>query len=223
MNNLLHVAINEIGIREIKGTKHNKRILEYASQSYFKHIKDDETPWCSIFVNWVAKQAGLSTSKSAAARSWLHVGFETHNPEPGDIVVFWRERIDSRKGHVGIYLGYSKDGSRVYVLGGNQGDAVSISAYDADRILGFRRLTSSTSTTLPPSPLRRGSKGQNVIKLQDVLKVLGFNPGTSDGDYGPKTERAVRLLQATNPNLNITGIYNAETKAFMNQLLADKN
>ncbi len=223
MKNLLTVAINEIGVKEIKGSKHNERILEYAKESHFSWVKDDETAWCSIFLNWVAKQAGLVTSKSAAARSWLNVGFEVQNPEPGDVVVFWRKSLSSHFGHVGIYLGYSSDGSRVYVLGGNQGDSVSISGYGADRILGFRRLTSASSTSLPPSPLRKGSKGANVVKIQDALKTLGFNPGTSDGDFGPRTKAALEQLQATSLDLSVTGIYNAETKKFMEELLADKN
>ncbi|GAA4237567.1 hypothetical protein GCM10022291_24650 [Postechiella marina] len=222
MKNLLNVAINEVGVTEIKGLKHNKRILEYAEQSYFSWIKDDETPWCSVFLNWVAKEAGLSTSKSAAARSWQNVGFETQEPEPGDIVVFWRDNINSHLGHVGIYLGFSKDGNRVYVLGGNQGDAVSISAYPTNRVLSFRRLTNTGNSKLPPSPLRKGSKGTNIVKLQNALKVLGFNPGTSDGDYGNKTESAIKQLQSTNNSLKITGIYNAQTKDYMQTLLANK-
>ncbi|KAA5822295.1 TIGR02594 family protein [Algibacter amylolyticus] len=222
MKNLLNVAVNEVGVTEIKGMQHNKRILEYAEQSFFSWIKDDETPWCSVFINWVAKQAGLDTSKSAAARSWQTVGFETQDPEPGDIVVFWRESINSHLGHVGIYLGFSKDGTRIYVLGGNQGDAVSISAYPTNRVLSFRRLTNTGNAKLPPSPLRKGSKGNNVVKLQNALKVLGFNPGTSDGSYGNKTENAIKQLQSTNDKLNITGIYNASTKKYMETLLANK-
>ncbi len=222
MKNLLEVAINEFGIKEIKGLEHNARIVQYAQDSNFPWITDDETPWCSTFMNWVALQAGLNNSNSAAARSWLTVGFETNSPEPGDVVVFWRESIHSAFGHVGIYMGYSKDHSRIYVLGGNQGDAVSISAYPAERLLGFRRPTNSNSIVLPDSPIRKGETGTHVIAIQNALKILGFSPGTSDGIFGPKTESAIKQLQATNQNLNITGIYNADTKKYMETLLADK-
>ncbi|MFV0564367.1 MAG: TIGR02594 family protein [Flavobacteriaceae bacterium] len=223
MKNLLEVAINEFGIKEIKGPEHNKRIIQYAHDSKLTWINDDETAWCSTFMNWVALQAGLEQTKSAAARSWLNAGFEIQNPEPGDVVVFWRESINSHLGHVGIYLGYSKDQTRIYVLGGNQGDAVSISAYPANRLLAFRRLGNTSSVSLPSSPLRKGSRGTAVIALQNALKVLGYNPSTSDGIYGAKTEAAVQQLQSTNANLNITGIYNAETKAVMETLLANKS
>ena len=222
MKNLLEVAINEFGVKEIKGPQHNNRIIEYAQESKINWIHDDETPWCSTFMNWVALQAGLSNSKSAAARSWLNVGFEVPNPEPGDVVVFWRESIHSRKGHVGIYMGFSKDHTRVYVLGGNQGDAVSISAYPAERILSFRRLTASSSVDLPNSPIRKGATGNDVKRIQDALKLLGFSPGTSDGIFGNKTANAIKDLQTTNTDLKITGIYTRKTKEYMEELLANK-
>lgn len=223
MKNLLEVAINEFGIKEIKGAKHNERIIQYAKESGFSWINDDETPWCSTFLNWVAKQANLQTSKSAAARSWQNIGFETKEPEPGDIVVFWRENILSHLGHVGIYLGFSSDQTRVYVLGGNQADAVSISAYPAERVLSFRRLKNTQTISLPKSPIKRGAKGNEVIALQNILKTLGFNPGTSDGYFGPKTENAIKQLQATKISLKIEGIYNKETRVYLEELLANKD
>ncbi|WAC03466.1 TIGR02594 family protein [Lacinutrix neustonica] len=222
MKNLLQVAINEFGIKEIKGPRHNQRIIKYAQDSKFTWINDDETAWCSTFMNWVAIQAGLQHSKSASARSWLNVGFETQNPEPGDVVVFWRDSINSQFGHVGIYLGYAKDQSRIYVLGGNQGDAVSISAYPAARLLSFRRLTNTTAVRLPASTLEKGSRGSHVVAIQNALKVTGYNPGTSDGIFGIKTQQALERLQSTSPHIKNTGIYNSETKKLMESLLANK-
>lgn len=223
MGNLLEIAINEFGTKEIKGARHNDRIIKYAHESGLTWINDDETAWCSTFLNWVALKAGLSHSKSAAARSWLGVGFEISSPEPGDIVVFWRESIHSHLGHVGIYMGFSIDKTRVYVLGGNQGDAVSISAYPAERVLSFRRLSPSGSLSLPQPPIQKGATGEKVKKIQDALKILGFNPGTSDGIFGDKTANALKDLQSANEILEINGIYTAETKSFMEELMANKS
>ena len=119
MKNILHFAINEIGVTEQIGAKHNQQILTYAKEAGFPSVKDDETAWCSIFLNWVAKKSGVKGSNKMNARSWLTVGTKVTNPEPGDVVVYWRESIASWKGHVGIFMGFSKDGSRVYTLGGN--------------------------------------------------------------------------------------------------------
>ena len=39
------------------------------------------------------------------------------------------------------------------------------------------------------------SEGADVVKLQERLKELGFNPGKADGDFGPGTEAAVIAFQ----------------------------
>jgi hypothetical protein len=51
------------------------------------------------------------------------------------------------------------------------------------------------SAPVQPNTLRRGSEGELVVELQAKLKVLGFDCGTIDGSYGPKTEAAVEALQ----------------------------
>ncbi|MEE9409124.1 MAG: TIGR02594 family protein [Polaribacter sp.] len=222
MKNLLNVAINEIGVKEIAGSRDSKRILEYAKESGFPWVNNDETPWCSIFINWVAKKAGLKRSGFASARSWLNVGESINSPEPGDIVVYYRNDINSWEGHVGIFLGYSENAERIYTLGGNQENSVSISAYSAEKLLGFRRLNPSRKPILPKPILKRGVKGVEVEKLQNILKFFGYKTGTSDGDFGPKTEKALILLQSTEFCREATGIYDLKTKKYINLLLEKK-
>lgn len=60
--------------------------------------------------------------------------------------------------------------------------------------------------------LRKGDKGDNVKTLQKKLKTLGFLQGTVDGDFGPKTEEAVKKFQKNN-KLVIDGIVGAKTIA----------
>jgi peptidoglycan hydrolase-like protein with peptidoglycan-binding domain len=43
--------------------------------------------------------------------------------------------------------------------------------------------------------LKKGSKGEAVRKLQGWLYQLGYIPGSTDGIFGPKTEKAVRAFQ----------------------------
>jgi len=220
MEKILRVATDELGVREIVGDEHNPRIVNYAQEAGITWINDDETPWCSVFMNWVAHKAKFQRSNSAAARSWLKVGFEVTNPEPGDIVIYWRESRTSKKGHVGIFMGYSKDHSRIYTLGGNQNNSVSISAYDANQLLAFRRLSKITPLRLSTDVLRRGDKGPKVVKLQDALKMANFNCGTSDGNFGAKTEDAVTHLQEqSNGALIVNGIFNKETRLHLRDLV----
>ncbi len=220
MDKLLKIAVAELGQKEIRGPEDNPTIVNYAKEAGFKWVNDDETPWCSIFVNWVAKKAGLKASGKANARSWLLEGINVDNaPEPGDVVIFWRGSPDSWQGHVGFFFGFSIDGDRVYCLGGNQGNQVSVSAYSIDNVLGFRRLAASDMTKLPKAVLKRGDKGNAVKDLQDALKAAGIDCGTSDGDFGPLTEDAVALLQSMKTGLKVDGVYTKATRDFLFEVL----
>lgn len=219
MEQLLKIAFGELGTEEIVGDNHNPEVLKYAKETGIAGVTTDEVAWCSTFVNWVAHKAGLQKSGKANARSWLNVGTKVTVPEPGDVVVFWRESPQSWKGHVGIFLGYSIDKKRVYCVGGNQGNRVSVSAYRVDTVLAFQRLGASKSLVIPDPELKRGSSGPGVVALQDALKLLSINVGTSDGDFGEKTEKGIKELQTRKPNLAINGIYNSETRDLLESLL----
>lgn len=218
MSNLLEIATSQLGIKEIEGSEDNPTIVSYAKQSGFDWVNDDETPWCSIFVNWVAMKAGLKRSKLANARSWMDVGTPTADPEPGDVVVFWRDSPESWQGHVGFFMGFSKDLSRIYCLGGNQGNQVSISAMKADTVLGFRKLQSSQILNLPDGILKKGDTGEQVKKLQEALNQVNYPVGTADGIFGAKTEAAIKQVQA-NAKMKVDGIYGAEVQNYLNSVL----
>lgn len=59
--------------------------------------------------------------------------------------------------------------------------------------------------------LRRGDEGDEVRKLQERLKELGYNPGLIDGDFGLGTERALVNFQREH-GLETDGIYGPKTK-----------
>ncbi|MFV9511797.1 N-acetylmuramoyl-L-alanine amidase [Tepidibacillus sp. LV47] len=63
--------------------------------------------------------------------------------------------------------------------------------------------------------LKRGSRGEDVKKLQNKLNSLGFNCGTVDGVFGLKTELAVRALQKASGIL-IDGIVGPNTMKALN-------
>lgn len=218
MEELLKIAFNELGVEEIPGKKHNPEVLKYAKDTGIKGITTDEIPWCSNFVNWEAWKSGLQFSGRPNARSWLNVGTKVNNPEPGDVVVFWRESPQSWKGHVGFFLGFSNDRKRLYCLGGNQGNRVSVSAYRANTVLSYQRLANVEKIVIPDPILQMGSRGKAVVYLQDDLKLLNINVGTSDGAFGPKTKAGVKELQTRNPELSINGIYNEATRNLLESL-----
>lgn len=218
MEDLLKIAFNELGTEEIVGEENNPEVLKYAEQTGIPNIKTDEIAWCSTYVNWVAWKSGLQFSGKPNARSWLNVGTKVTSPEPGDVVVFWRESPQSWKGHVGFFMGISSDGNRVYCLGGNQGNRVSVSSYALKYVLSYQRLRQNKKLEIPEATIKIGSKGKEVVALQDALKLLSINVGTSDGSFGPKTAEGVKDLQTRKPNLKIDGIYNEETKNLLESL-----
>ncbi len=137
---ILNTALSQYGVEETVGGAHNATILNYFKEIGHSWVKDDETAWCSAFMNWVAQQQCAERSGELNARSWLQVGRETDRPIPGDIVVLWRSSPSSWKGHVGIFINYDEDGRHINILGGNQANKVCITGYDKGRVLGFRRL-----------------------------------------------------------------------------------
>jgi len=129
------IAWEELGTTEVLGIGNNPRILEYHQTTSLK-AGSDSTSWCSSFINWCFKEAGIKGTDSALARSWLRWGKSLDEPKVGCVVVLWRGSITGWKGHIGFYLRESK--THVFLLGGNTSDKVGVAKYPKKRILDFR-------------------------------------------------------------------------------------
>lgn len=132
-----------VGVKEFDGHISNPTILAMLKLDQAWPVDDSSTPWCSAFVNYICWLLRLPRSKSLLARSWLGVGtpvnlMNSEKPTAAFDVVVLERPPSPTAGHVGFYAG--ADNNRVFLLGGNQGNAVSVSAYDVDRVLGIRRL-----------------------------------------------------------------------------------
>jgi len=134
---IFNTARKYLDVAEVPGKEHNQTIVDWMRE-LLPWVSTDETPWCAGFMDAIARQTGHERSGSAAARSWEHVGQTVEEPKPGDVVVLWRNSPNSWTGHVGVYVHHNK--SHVWVLGGNQGNRVSIAKYPMYRLLSFRRL-----------------------------------------------------------------------------------
>ena len=62
--------------------------------------------------------------------------------------------------------------------------------------------------------LKYGSRGADVLRLQQALVQLGYNAGTADGKFGAYTENAVRAFQRTN-GLKVDGIAGSATQTLL--------
>lgn len=56
-------------------------------------------------------------------------------------------------------------------------------------------LTTIAALGKPPATSREGDRGDDVLKLQKALKILGFYSGGCDGIYGEMTVKAVKSFQ----------------------------
>lgn len=143
------LASRYLGIRECAGAVHNALVVAML-QLDTPAVHDDETPWCSAFVNWIAWNLCAARSRSLSARSWLSVG-KAIDPDAAErgfhVVVLSRgggfqpgPDVRSAPGHVGFFHGYDNATGRVGVLGGNQGNAVSVAWFPKARVLGVREI-----------------------------------------------------------------------------------
>lgn len=127
------VAEREIGQEEGFKALNNPRILAYHATTMLR-ATSDEVAWCSAFVNWCLREAGIAGTNSASATSWLHWG-KTSVPKVGAITVVRRVTGES---HVAFLVAEEK--THYQLLGGNQGDKVKLSSYPKSQyvVLGYR-------------------------------------------------------------------------------------
>ncbi len=145
------LAQRYLDMAEVAGTVHNPQIVGMLKLDA-PWVDDDETAWCSAFANWIAWHLRLPRSKSLAARSWLRIGTMTKLEDAvvgNDVVILARgagpqpgpDRLDA-PGHVGFFAGWdaARSPDTLMILGGNQGNKVSIAPFPVQRVLGIRRL-----------------------------------------------------------------------------------
>jgi uncharacterized protein (TIGR02594 family) len=141
-----------IGLREVPGAGTSTTIAGWLAKLKAPW-KDDETAWCGTFVAASFDAVGITPVKGwAGARNWLNFGVKLPSPGLGCVVVFWRGNPAGWSGHVGFVVGKDKVGN-LMVLGGNQGDTVSIKPFSKERVLGYRWPLGVSTPVLGDLPL----------------------------------------------------------------------
>ncbi|MCV0426193.1 MAG: TIGR02594 family protein [Roseibium sp.] len=95
-------------------------------------------PWCGDAVETCIVKTLPDEAVPANpfwAQAWKTFGVDVRDPIVGAIGVI---RWSSRAGHVGIVVGYDKRRQRVYLMGGNQQNAVTISSFPLAKFIAFR-------------------------------------------------------------------------------------
>ena len=147
--NALRAAIGELkaDAREIGGNNRGKWVRKYLND-----LAPAGSSWCAGFVSWCfsRNRNGIPFKYSVGARSilyqfkkkgWAIAPGDDNEPQPGDIVVWWREQLAGWKGHIGI-VHHVNDGM-LYTIEGNKSNRVQGFDYVQERmkkLLGFGRV-----------------------------------------------------------------------------------
>jgi hypothetical protein len=147
----LAAAIGELrtGAGEIGGNNSGPWVMKYLAPADLS----EGNPWCASFVSWCYLQASggnkhaMPFAYCPGARNllqefkdkgWAFAPKSGYQPQPGDIVVWWREKLSGWLGHVG-FVHQLKDGM-LYTIEGNKSPNVQGFSYvfsRMDKLLGF--------------------------------------------------------------------------------------
>lgn len=176
---------------------------------------------CRGFTHWLLERVGISISGQAVGTQWSGKG---NWAEKGDIAampdlvccVFIREK-SGKWSHTGMHLG----GGRIIHCSGEvktdqlgSGRAWTHYAIPAGLYTAAEIEKAHKERGIFMRTLKKGSQGEDVRALQEMLTSMGYDVGAkngkADGIFGPKTETAVKAFQSRN-GLAATGIADPET------------
>jgi uncharacterized protein (TIGR02594 family) len=125
---ILLVAVKEIGVKEVTGSKSNPMVVKYYSYERTKR-GSDPINWSSAFVSYCIEKAGLKSidcNSSIAFKDW---GIRSFIPVPGDVIVF--------ENHCGIFV-EEKNGLLI-VIGANKQNEVCAKGFPFSEVIAIRQ------------------------------------------------------------------------------------
>ena len=173
----LDLACAELGIAATPGPASEAHVQRYYTDAGHPEIQGDDVAWCAAFVGACLERAGIKSTRSLLARSYLIYGEPISEPQPGAIAIFSRG-TDPTQGHVAFVVGSSND--TLFILGGNQSNAVSVIAMPRSRLLGLRWPTATTASPTASSPTTNDSAFSRAL-----AHVLSMEGGFTEDPYDP--------------------------------------
>jgi uncharacterized protein (TIGR02594 family) len=176
----LALAWEDLGISEAPGPQHNQRVLAYYADVGHSQIGTDETAWCAAFLGSCLERAAIASTRSLLARSYLDWGEPAPSPRPGTVAVLSRGN-DPILGHVGFVVGSTP--TDIILLGGNQGDAVTVDVFPRARLLALRWPTGVIPDAEPREAV--GDPASDSTFELALAHVLDMEGGWADDPYDP--------------------------------------
>jgi uncharacterized protein (TIGR02594 family) len=174
----LEHAWRELDQKEQRGNADNARIVKFYRDAGHSEIAHDEIAWCAAFVGASLERAGMRSTRSLLARSYLGWGAGLVEGRLGAISILSRGP-DPAAGHVGFLIGEA--GDDLLLLGGNQDDGVSVAPFARSRLLGFRWPAEESAGKSSPAE-SQAVEDEFARALAHVLEMEG---GFSDDRYDP--------------------------------------
>jgi len=148
----MQVALSYLGTKEAPGSANNPLVVDMFKLAEHPQITADSVPWCAAFIAACLKKAGTPNEVARSLRLWAAAYAQIGSPLPIQKPVWGSIGVKTRHGggHVGFVVAANKD--RIWLLGGNQGDKVSIASFPREAFTAFRLPTGIDAKTLPPLP-----------------------------------------------------------------------
>jgi uncharacterized protein (TIGR02594 family) len=184
----LELAWADLGVAEAPGAANNPRVVRYYADAGHPEVDADEVAWCAAFVGACLERAGVASTRSLMARSYLAWGDALDDPRTGAIAVLSRGN-DPSLGHVGFLVGQTTD--NIVLLAGNQGDAVSVQAFPRARLVGLRWPANATATPPTPpvipesAPANIPDPALDAVFERALAHVLEMEGGYDEDPYDP--------------------------------------
>lgn len=242
---ILALARSEIGYHE-QGDNWTKYAEDLDRTNWYNGPKNGYA-WCDVFVDWLfykcfgdplGREMICQPTGSAgagclySAQYYKSAGrWRNSDPQPGDQIFF--TYAPGEYSHTGIVESIS--GGAVTTIEGNTSDQVARRQYQlrSSNIAGYGRPRWELASDAQPTPspdsggfgriLKYGMKGEDVRRLQEMLKKLGYDIGKwgADGDYGWDTVTAVKKFQYDN-SLFVDGEAGPDTFDKLQELVQEK-
>ena len=231
---IIEVATAEIGTVE---TPKNSNSTKYGIWYGL-----DKVAWCATFVSWVYHHAGVPLGLvdkpkgyqycPSAYNFWKRNRRFTDTPKAGDIVLFDFANKNSSD-HTGIFVKMNDDGKTFETIEGNTSSSTSGSQSNGGMVCRKTRYISQVMAFVVPDVLvegipvslrpvlcKKGDMGSFVSGIQKMLYDLKYDV-VVDGDFGTKTETAIKKFQKEN-SLPVTGYITDNDEGALREALAPK-
>ncbi len=205
-------AWREYGQREIAGNRHNSRITSFFKELGHEKFARDETAWCAAFVGACLERSEYPSTRSLMARSYASYGNESQSENIGAVAVLSRGS-NPALGHVGFLLGWSDD--RLWLLGGNQSNAVTVAPFDRDRLVALRWPTARGGENQRADTTGSTSDSLFETALEHVLEIEG---GFTDDPHDPGGPTNKGITLATLAAWRGISLSKANTSELLNAL-----